>query len=47
MSHEQLVKAIEWGKELIRQYKAQDRQVPAYVYERQLQLYEQLVQDCT
>lgn len=47
MSHEQLVRAIEWGKELIRQYESEGRQVPVYVYERQLQLYGQLVQDCT
>lgn len=42
MSKEELVKAIEFGKAVIRQYRAQGREVPEWVYARQVELYEQL-----
>lgn len=44
MDRVELELAIKWGKELIQEYKGLGREVPEFVYERQLQLYEQLVQ---
>ena len=47
MNRAELEPAIKWGNELIEEYKKLGREVPEFVYERQLQLYEQFMKEVT
>ena len=45
MSTQEIRSAIEFGKQTIESYKAGRETVPAWVYERMIELYEQLVEN--
>ena len=43
MTKEEIKAAIDYGKATIKQYKAKGEEVPVWVYERMMELYEELM----
>lgn len=43
MTKEEVKAAIDYGKATIKQYKADGEEVPTWVYERMIELYEELM----
>lgn len=45
MTTEEIKAAIDYGKATIKQYKAEGEEVPEWVYERMMRLYDELVKN--
>ena len=45
MNKQELMGAIAFGKEVIEQYKGRGREVPQFLYERLIELYEQVISE--
>lgn len=45
MTKEEIKKAIQCGKEIVADYKADCEEVPTWVYEKLIELYEELVKE--
>ena len=46
MSRDELISALKWGKAAIKSYKESGKTVPDWVYQRQIELEEQLIELC-
>lgn len=44
MSKEEILTALEFGKDIVAEYKERNEKVPAFVYERIIELQDQLIE---